>query len=178
MRAESVLISLVSGLPFFFSRRLMATDGTLDSLIPMLRLKLGDTNSASYRYLDEWLRSALAAAISTLNRRWAGKYYLDATDTVVRSATNFTFEFEAPPVIQYKDEWVIILAASIIVKSGQLENLSWDIGSWRDAELSYSNLESGKQKDQSLQRDIDELNSLLKPAIRRGFNTQRTPFPE
>lgn len=156
----------------------MATDGTLSSLIPMLRLKLGDTNSESYRYLDAWLLSALEASISFLNRRWNGKYYLDETSTVVRSLTNLTFEYEAPPVIQFKDEWIIILGASILVKSGQLEGLSWDIGSWRDAELSYSNLESGKQKDQSLNRDIEELNSLLKPAVRRAFNTQRTPFPE
>jgi len=154
---------------------------TLDELIPHLRIRLGDTDPLTYRYVDAWLLTALQASVSALSRYWGNKYILDDTLAVVRNtlATGFaTFEFPEPTIIQFKDEWIIILMASIIIKSGQLENLAWDLGSWRDAELSYSNIEAGKQKSDSLKRDIEELNRYLKPPIRRPLGTARTSFPE
>jgi hypothetical protein len=164
-------------------------DTNIDYLIPYLRMHLGDLNPASYRYLDTWLRTALVAAVKELSRYWDSKYILDPTiDTVdptlvsgvfsgvLRNELFPYFEFEAPPLIQFKDEAIIILMASIIIKSGQLENLSWDLGNWRDAELSFSNIESSKSKDASLERDKLRLQELIKPPMKRLFNTLRTNY--
>lgn len=126
----------------------MATD--LNYLIPRLRLKLGDLNPASYRYLDEWLHSALVASVDALQRWWADKYIIGDDNRV-------------SPTILRRDIQPIILMASIILKSGSLENFSWNVGSWRDAEVSFSNIEGGRGKADSLQKDWDELNMLLTP---------------
>jgi len=151
---------------------------TLAELLPLLRLRLGDTNSASYRYLDEWLLLSLSAAVTALSRYWGNKYLLDSLNEIYRSTDYAYFESDSPPVIQFKDEWIIVLMASIIIKAGSLENMAWDLGSWRDAELSFSNLESGRQKDLSLKRDWEELNNYLKVPKKRPVIPVRTSFVE
>lgn len=154
------------------------TQGTLAGLLLMLRLKLGDTNMLAYRYTDDWLMMSLAGAIMLLSRYWGNKYLLTSTYDVIRNTAFANFESAEPPVIQFKDEWIIILAASVIIKSGSLENSAWDLGSWRDAELSFSNIASGEKRDASLQRDIEELNGYLKKPIKRPMLTLRTEFVE
>ena len=163
----------------------------IDYLIPTLRQHLGDMDSTKYRYLDSWLRTALLTAVGSLYRWWESKYLVSAdvydvnliasgviTDTVTRNTEYSYFEFEAPPTIQIKDERIIILMASVSIKSGQLENFSWDLGHWRDDELSYSNIEGGKAKNQSLARDLAELESYIKPPMKRSVKTRRISFPE
>lgn len=130
----------------------MATD--LNYLIPRLRLKLGDLNPASYRYLDEWLHAALIASVDALQRWWADKYTIDENNRV-------------SPNILRRDIQPVILMASIILKSGSLENFSWNVGSWRDAEISFSNIEGGRGKLDSLQKDWEELNMLLTPPTKK-----------
>lgn len=124
----------------------MATD--LNYLIPRLRLRLGDLNPASYRYLDEWLHAALIASVDALQRWWEDAYQIDENNRIT-------------PDLLRRDVQPIILMASIIVKSGSLENFSWNVGSWRDAEISFSNIEGGRGKQESIKRDWDELNKLL-----------------
>lgn len=154
---------------------------TLTELIPVLRLKLGDTNASAYRYLDAWLLTSLEAAVAALARYWDSKYLVDDAGVIYRNTNSVSYvyiENTEPPVIQFKDEWIIILMASIVVKSGQLENMAWSLGNWRDAELSFSNIESGKQKDGSLQRDLDELAHYLKAPIKRPVFPIRTSYTE
>lgn len=161
----------------------------IDYLIPYLRMHLGDLNPATYRYLDAWLRTALITSVKTLSRFWDSKYlvsddvdlldqatYSGIYDAVSRNELFRYFEFESPPDIQFKDERPIILMAAILVKSGQLENASWDFGSWRDAEQSFSNIESSRAKDESIRRDIQELYSVLKSPLKRLFITTRNDF--
>ena len=136
----------------------MATE--LNYLIPRLRLKLGDLNPSSYRYLDEWLHAALIASIDALQRWWNYKYIIDNNNRVYRNP-NIGFLFPEPPIIERGDIQPIILMASIILKSGSLENFSWNLGSWRDAEISFSNIEGGRGKQESLKSDWEELKSLL-----------------
>jgi hypothetical protein len=150
----------------------------LEELIPMLRIKLGDTDPANYRYLDAWLLNALVASVSALSRWWSTKYTSDDLGNVTRSTTYTDWELVSPPDIQIKDQWIIVLMALIIIKSGNLENLSWSLGSWRDSELSYSNLEQSRSKDSSLQKDWNELMMYLKPPIKRGFNALRTSWTD
>jgi hypothetical protein len=147
-----------------------------DYLIDALRLHLGDTNPASYRYLDEWLRTALMYSIKTLQRWWNYKYLIDSNYDIYRNP-NISFLFPEPPIIQTVDERPIVLMASIIIKQGALENSSWATGSWKDYEISYSNIESGKMKEFSLKSDWDELTSLIKQPSKRLAWTEKGHLP-
>jgi hypothetical protein len=147
-----------------------------DYLISLLRLHLGDIDSTSYRYLDEWLRTALALSIKSLQKRWGYRYMLDDDYNVYRN-TSITFNFSEPPIIEQGDEEPIILKASIILKSGMLENSSYSFGSWKDAEISYSNIESSRSRDNSLRRDIEMLDNILKPPQKRLAGTAKRSLP-
>ena len=154
----------------------MATT-TLDYLLPVLRMRLGDNDST--RYTDEWLVSSMIAAVSDLERWWGSKYFADSTLlTVERNEIYTSFVTEEPPVIQTYDEYIIVLMASIIVKSGQLENMSWSLGRWQDAEISVSNIAGGDAKKFGVTNDLAELMSILKPPIKRLFKATRNSVPE
>lgn len=148
----------------------------VDYLIPQVRLYIGDLNPLAYRYLDNWLSTALVGAIKSLGKWWKNKYLVDINDLVSRNPT-IVFSNEAPPIISFDDERVIIIMASIIVLEGSLENLSWSLGSWKDAEISYSNIENGRVKDSRIKRMWDELNSLLLPPTKRLANAKKGSLP-
>jgi len=139
----------------------------LSYLIPIFRLQIGDTNPASYRYTDEWLDSALVAAIIALQRWWDNKYLVDSTYTVVSRNPLSTFTFDEPPVIQTPDETPLVLMAEIIIREGSLENSAWSTSTWRDAEYYVSNVEGGKMRDSNLKRLWDRLLMYLKPPQKR-----------
>jgi hypothetical protein len=117
-------------------------------------------DSTNYTYANEWLRVALISAVEALMPRWNFKYLLDTEDDVYRNTT-IRFLFAEPPVVERGDIWPIVIQAAIIMKEGSLENLSWNLGAWRDAEISYSNLEGSRTKDRSIERDIEILDSML-----------------
>lgn len=145
----------------------VATD--LDFLLPELRFRIGDIDETAYRYLDEWLRVALVSALKALQPWWRVRYVIDeSTYTISRFATSVFTQVE-PPVIQQDDEMAIVAMASILVKSGTLQNSAWTTGSWRDAEVAVSNIESGKIRDASLLRDWKELELYLTPPNKRLF---------
>lgn len=148
----------------------------LDYLLPELRLKLWDTDPLNYRYLDSWLRVALVLSVKALQRWWRIRYTIDDSYVVARY-TNSTFNIEAPPVIMTQDEEPILLMACILVKSGALQNNSWDIGTWRDAEIYVSNIEGGKLKNASLQMDWDNLLYYLRPPQHRLTPGYRDSMP-
>lgn len=139
----------------------------LDYLLDFLRLQIGDIDSTAYRYLDEWLRTALVMAIKTSGRWLNNKYLLDTDYNVYRNSDGTLFEFDSPPIIEDRDERVIILLASIITKQGSLESNAWSVGSWKDAEISYSNIESGKELVSSIERDWNELKDIVKIPTKR-----------
>ena len=132
----------------------------LDYLIPRLRLHLGDLDSNLYRYTDDWLQASLIGSIESLMRWWNYRYLLDENNDVYRNTTT-TFSFDSPPIIEQGDIRPIVLMAAIIIKEGSLENSAWSLSSWRDSEISYSNLEGGIQRDKSLLRDWEELIKIL-----------------
>lgn len=152
------------------------TTTDLDYLIPDLRWRIGDINSASYRYLDSWLRVALVGALKALQRWWGVKYLIDDAYVVSRYSGS-TFLFPEPPVIQQQDEIVIVLMAAILVKDGSLESAAWNIGSWRDAEIAVSNIESGKIKESSLSRLWNELMWYIKPPTKQLMGASRSSIP-
>jgi len=144
----------------------VATD--LDHLIPDLRVHLGDI-TVPYDYEDDHLRHTLVIACKILMKKWRNRYIINASYVVSRNA-GITYEDASPPVIQYSDEHAFVLQASIINKSATLQDSAWDISSWRDDEVSYSNIAGGRMLRKSLQDDIDELELWLR---RRLFGASR-----
>lgn len=154
----------------------MTTTVNLSYLIPRLRLHIGDIDPDSYRHLDEWLRLSLVVSVETLQKWWNYKYLIDDNNDVYRNP-NIRFLHSQPPVIERGDIKPIILMAAIMIKSGDLENLSWNVGAWRDAEISYSNIEASRRKDDMIKRDWEELTSILKPPQRRLAESQKGHLP-
>jgi hypothetical protein len=153
----------------------MATT-TLDYLITDLRLHLGDYDPASYRYTDAWLLVALIASVKTLGRWWNFKYLVETDNDVYRNPGT-TFILPEPPVIEVTDERPIILMASIIIKEGSLEANSWNAGSWRDFEVSYSNIEGSRAKMESLNKDWEELKTLVTPPSKKLSTPLKQSLP-
>lgn len=153
---------------------LVSTD--LDYLIPELRLHIGDTDPTAYRYLDEWLKVSLVLGLKALQRWWRIRYTIDSNYVVARFA-NSIFLQDSPPVIMNQDEEPILLMASILVKSGTLQNNSWDVGTWRDAEIYVSNIEGGRLKDASIKADWDRLLQYLRPPQNRLSAGARDSMP-
>lgn len=149
----------------------------LDYLIPQLRWRLGDIDSTAYRYPDSWLRVALVTALKGLQRWWGIKYTIDETTYVVSRDASTTFAYTAPPTIQQQDEIVIVLMAAIMTKDGSLESASWSAGSWKDAEISVSNIESGRLKESSIDRMWNELMWYIQPPSKKLMGIYRSEIP-
>lgn len=143
----------------------MATT-TLGYLIPELRLTIGDITPSTYRYDNDWLRVALLASIKALERWWNYRYLVDGNNEVYRNP-NISFHTPEPPVILTGDERVIILQAAIIILRGDLQNVAWNLAAWKDAEISYSNLEGGRTKRDVIKDLWEELKSLITPPTKR-----------
>lgn len=148
----------------------------IDYLIPVFRLEIGDLDPTAYRYTDEWLSTALVAAVVALQRWWNNKYLVDETYTVISRNSDITFTFEEPPVIQTSDETPVVLMATYIIKDGSLENSAWSTATWRDAEYYVSNVEGARLRDASLQRTWDRLLMYLKPPQKRLHPGARETF--
>lgn len=145
-------------------------------MMPAFRLHLGDINPASYRYIDDWLHVALESAVKALQRWWGDKYlFVEDGRHLIRNPNYTNFIEDEPPTIQDRDQRIIILMASILVKSGQLEANSWNVGSWKDAEIAVSNIETGRSKEFSMKLDWEELKSYLLPPTKRLAGALRVP---
>ena len=137
----------------------------IDFLIPVLRFYLGDYSTD--RYTTETLRQALSLSIKTLMRRWSSKYKIDDAGTITRNPT-YSFEFAAPPLVQIKDEPPIVIQAAILIKSGTLQDSSWQVASWRDDEIAVSNIQADKSRHRTLDRDFELLESYFKTRLFAG----------
>lgn len=148
----------------------MALDTTtsLDYMIEDLRFYLGDV-SLPYRYADNHLRHGLVMACKALMKKWRNRYSIDSSYDTSRSPTADFYEL-SPPMIERADETAFILQASIIIKTAELQDTSWDIASWRDDEIAYSNIAGGGALKQSLNNDIAALAEFLR---RRLFGSAR-----
>jgi len=149
----------------------------IDYLLPTLRLHLGDTDPASYRYIDGWLRVALVSGVKSLQRWWGERYLVDQTTYDVIRGTSYTFIQDNPPIIQDLDERPVILMSSLLVKTGQLEANSWGVGSWKDAEIAVSNIEGSRAKQFGVGMDWDELKMYILPPTKRLSPALRIEHP-
>jgi len=131
----------------------------LEDLILPLRVQIGDTDAIP-TLSDEMLHVILLESVASLMSRWGDKYYI-TNDKVVKRNSNVTFDWSAPPEIQHKDRRPIVLQASILIKGGVKFSESSGAVSWRDEEISYSNIESARQRSSTLEDDIKELEAIL-----------------
>jgi hypothetical protein len=145
---------------------------SVEYLIPYLRLRIGDTNSTAYRYLDAWLLQALIVAIRSLERYWSNKYLVDEFGMVSRNSL-LDFPTTEPPVIETDDEYPIVLKAALIVLEGNLENSAWDAVIWHDAEISYNSTDGTRIRNQNLDRLQRELDAYLLAPTRRLAKAQK-----
>jgi hypothetical protein len=158
----------------------ITTVTNLDSLIDDLRLRIGDTDPTAYRYLDEWLRTALVAGVKTLGRWWNYKYLIttDGTYNVYRNPHgSFIFDEPTYGTIEQADEEAIVLMSAFLLLQGSLENSAWDFVSWADAEIRFSNLESNRSRTDTLTRIWKELTSTLKTPTQRLAHTLKLSLP-
>lgn len=152
----------------------------VEYLIPYLRVKLGD--AVEKRYEDKWLNTALILAVKESQRYLGDKYLIDENGIVYRNP-NFSGFTQEYGVIETRDEPIIVILAAIIVMEGSLENSAWDAVSWKDNEISFSNLEQFRTRGSVLDKLIDELNNLILPPVKRlaTARVQRMPgygYPE
>ena len=150
---------------------------SLSYLLPYLRLTLGDTTEASYRYTDVWLQVALDYSVTALSPWWNNRYLTDATSKEVSRNPYNTFSLASPPILEAGDERPIVLMAAIITLEGSLENSAWNIGSWKDAEISFSNIESGRIRNDRLKRLWEELLATLTPPGKRLARALKSSLP-
>ena len=87
------------------------------------------------------------------------------------------FDTVEPPITLPQDEMAIALSAALITLEGGLENSSWDIVSWRDAEISFSNLESGRLKDKNLERLWSQLTAIITPPGKKLASSVKMHMP-
>lgn len=138
----------------------------LEELLSDLRIYLYDIEEP-YRYSDGTLIQCLYGAVKLLGRRWRNRYYL--VDGVLMRNPNIVFKFSEPPVISPGDEYVFIVQAAIILKSAVVYDSAWDVASWKDDEVSYSNIQGAKSRDDSLRRDLELLEELLRQTLIGGI---------
>jgi len=157
------------------------TSSNIDYLIDKLRLELGDITTP-YRYTDDWLRTSLVGSVETLQKWWTRKYTVSYTDdyataTIERNTADWSYTEDNPPIIQTMDTRPIILMASIVLLGGQLENFSWNVSRWKDAEISYSNIAGADLKKLGLTKRWDELTGFLTPPNKRLRPSKKGELP-
>ena len=143
----------------------ISTATSLDYLISDLRLQVGDLDSTSYT--DGYLRQVLVMATKTLMKKWRNRYTINSAYVVARNPSS-VYSIVSPPIIEYADERAFILQSSIIIKSSDITDNAWNVGSWRDDELAYSNIAGASALLKSLTDDINELSNLLRRRLFSG----------
>lgn len=135
-------------------------------LLPDLRVYLGDTVEA-YMFSDDLLESSLFTAIKLLGRRWRYRYLLDEDNDITRNdAASFQV---STPTIEFVDQAALIVQAAIVIKSARAWDSSWDIASWKDDEIAYSNIQGARSRDTSIASDQALLDKILVQRLHPGI---------
>jgi hypothetical protein len=138
-------------------------------------MHLGDV-SEPYTYTDNFLKRSLVLGFYLVQPRWNFRYLMDAGYAVTRNP-NTTFILAPPPVIMYADERPIILGAAIALRGGLIWTAGSDAVSWKDEEVSFTNISGAKMREASFLRDWDELHQLLPERGNRLASTIKGETP-
>jgi hypothetical protein len=155
------------------------SSGVIEELIPYVRVKIGDFSSP-YRYESDWIRSAIRAASITLQQYLHNKYLLDEdTDDIIRNTeySPWYYAESQSGVLEYQDKNLYIVMSAIIMLQGDLENNAWNLASWKDFEISYTNMESGRTQSKILDNLWNELYSLITPPTKRLAQPRKSSLP-
>jgi len=144
---------------------LITAETNLDYLITPLRLHMDDYTEP-FTYSDSFLRTHLVFAVKSLAPRWNYRYLLDTNNNVTRNS-HHTYLFPDPPLVQYSDDRAIVLQAAIDIKSPLVYTHSQSAVSWKDDEVSFTNISGHTSLAESLKRDLEELERLLPSARSR-----------
>jgi len=144
----------------------------LTFLVESLRNYIGDISSP-YRFTDDELEVGLYTGLDMLLSRLRFKYTIDESDAITRTSGSKFYQ-DSPPVIEHADQACIIVQAAIVLKSASAWDASWDVASWKDDEISYSNIQGARSKDQSIANDLKLLDDLLK---RRLLTSKLSKMP-
>lgn len=151
----------------------------IDSLIPYIRVRLGDISSP-YRYEDSWISSAVRAAVVLLERYNYNKYIIStSTNDIIRNPyfTSWYYSESEVGVLEPQDVSIFVTASTLIISQGDLESNAWNVGSWKDFEISYSNISAGKHKNDNISRLWDELHNLITPPTKRLATPRKGSLP-
>ena len=151
----------------------------IDYLIDDLRLRIGDTDSTAYRFLDEWLVKALESSVKYLGRYWRQKYIIDSDGNVSRNTAYryFTFDEDTYGVIEQGDDSIIVLVAAILLLQGDFQKSAYGYVSWRDSEISVSMQSAARSQETILQNLIAELDKLLPSPMKRLARALKGSLP-
>jgi hypothetical protein len=107
------------------------------------------------------------------------KYLLDDSNYVYRNPnwSAFIFDEDTYGVIEPGDSMLFVIMAAMITLEGSLENSAWDFVSWKDAEISFSNLESSRARSRILDMLWEELQFILKPPTKRLARAVKHSLP-
>lgn len=155
---------------YLYSIEVLCTE--LLDLIPSLRVYLGDSE-VPYEFSNALLLEALVESCKSLMRYWNFRYLIDSNDCVSRNP-EFTYSIISPPIIQYSDEHAFILLAAIIIKMAKLTDTFWDLGAWKDEEISHSMYQGGTTLGKNIRKDWKELQYWLR---KRLYRTNRQSLP-
>ena len=141
----------------------------LEYLVPRVRLIVGDLEGQ--RYTDEQIQLALISSFIGLQAWWdyKYKYKLLTSGSNYYTITGFIIDrvigeiYYTDDGLDSKDEHAVVIYAAIILLSGYLENNAWNLGAWKDHEISVSNVEGGRALREKLNKLYEELYSLYKP---------------
>lgn len=148
----------------------MITSSTnIDYLITPLQFHYGDYDGSLYS--EAVYRTALVNAVRYLSKRWNGKYYIDDDNDIQRD-TGVIFDEDAPPIILPEDEYALVLAATVILRTVKLTSSADSFTSWQTPDLSVS---SGS-KERTFVKMYEQALADLEQYFKRGLGKSRKRF--
>lgn len=145
---------------------MIVTTSNIDFLITPLQLHYGDIEGTAYS--EAVYRTSLLSAVSMLSNRWNGKYYVDADNNVQRN-TDITFDNDSPPLVEYQDQYALVLAATVILRQASLTSSSASFTNWQTPDISVS----AGSKERSLTKLYDNALAELNGYFSKGLGKSR-----
>ena len=166
----------------------------VDYLMLDVRMRIGDLDAT--RYSASIVRSAIIGGVKMLQRRWGLRYLIFDENAVVPNVSapegflpvsiggaikyvasglanndvyrnpDLEYAYGSYPIISQEDEYVVVLAASIILRTSQLTSSAETFQIWSDGEYSCSNASKAKALSGLVDSDIAELDRLFKSRLR------------
>ncbi len=134
---------------------LITTSNTLDYLITPLMFHFGDYDGSQYS--EAVYRTSLINAVRYLSRRWNNKYIINSDNSV------------QPATIESQDEYAIVLAATVILRSVALTGSSSSFVNWQTPDLSISAGGQERVKTKLYEQAIKDLDDYFSKKLAKSI---------